>query len=689
MGTVTNRDGTTVAPPNVVCQQDYVKQYDQYNPKITRKGINLHGTVNITPDIQAYAMANWYNTQTESQLTPLNFTGTTAAGGTTVPVSRIFLPAYVCSAATPVFTGTSVSFAGCDATNGTLNPSNPFASQGLMARLSERWNQPRTTLTDANTYRLSGGVSGTFSGFNFNVEATSSRVDLDVTQENDIFLKNLLYAIGTGKYNFADPSQNTAAQNEFIAPTSHNHSTSKLTQIQGTIGKDLLALPGGNLNLAVGASWRQESLNNPSANPANEVDPTARYYNINAVGAIGSRNVWAGYYSLDVPAFEGFDFKAEGRYDKYSSGQKAFSPKFEAQYRPIREIKLRGTWSRGFRVPSFNEAYGLPTTGYISSTINCTTYAAFCASHPVATYYSGGYSYGLTSVGNPGLAPEKSSSWTAGTVIEPNRFLTMTVDFWHTKIKNIIIPATSPSSLISQYYLNNGVVTAPPGVSLIPGTPDPNAPNALPLLGFVQASYTNADSEVASGVDLSATARVPLNHSGLRLISSLSASYLGKLTLSDPQNGVQAYAGTLGPCNITSCSGAPRWRGSWQNTLDFGGRASLTATTYYTSGYSEISTDTGGILGDCIGSAEAGSMSQTYYDGSPILCRAKATWDVDLTGQIKLLNHFTLYGNVLNVLGTKPPYDPNAAYGTYQFNPAWADKNFIGRYYRVGLRVDF
>jgi iron complex outermembrane receptor protein len=229
----------------------------------------------------------------------------------------------------------------------------------------------------------------------------------------------------------------------------------------------------------------------------------------------------------------------------------------------------------------------------------------------------------------------------------------------------------------------------PPGTLLIPGVPDPNAPTALPLLGFYQAPYINAASEVGSGVDLSATARLPLNHSGLRLISSLSASYLAQLTLSSADNGTQKYAGTLSPCNITSCSGAPRWRGSWTNTLDFGGRASITAAAYYTSGYEDIATDYGGIIGDCIASAEVGAINQTFVDGTPMACKIKGTWDVDLTGQVKLLRHLTLYGNVLNVFNIKPPFDPSAGYGFYNFNPAWADKNFIGRYFRIGARIDF
>jgi iron complex outermembrane receptor protein len=687
--TPTQLAGTTAPANGVVCQQDLWAQFFQYQPKIERKGLNLHATANITPDIQAYVMANWYETQTDSNITPLSFTGSTAAGGTIATISRIYLPVYVCPQAQPAYLGTQVYFTGCNATNGVLNPSNPFAAQGNMARLAERYDQPRRSLTDANTYRFSGGVSGTVSGFNFNVEATTSRVDLDITQKNYIFLKNLLSAIGTGSYNFADQSLNTDAQRQFIAPDSVNHSTSKLTEIQGVIGRDLFSLPGGEVNLAVGASYRQESLNNPSANPANEADPTARYYSINAVGAVGSRNVWSGYYSLDVPAFTGFDFKAEGRYDKYNSGQKAFSPKFELQYRPVSQLKLRGTFSRGFRVPSFNEAFGLPTTGYVSANIDCSNtavYGAFCAAHQ-PLYYQGGYSFGLTSVGNPSLAPEKSTSFTAGAVITPSRELTLTVDYWHTKIKNIIIPATQSTALINAYYQNNGVVTGFPGFTLIPGVPDPNAPNALPLLGFIQASYVNADSEIGSGIDLSATGRFRLTNSGIRLISSLSASYLGKLTLTDPNNGVQPYAGTLGPCNTTSCSGAPRWRAQWTNTLDFNGNASLTATAYYTSGYSEIAADSGGILGDC--NASTGSMSQLYYDNSPMMCRAKAVWDVDLTGQVKLLKHLTLYGNVLNIFDIKPPFDANAAYGLYNFNPAWGDRNFVGRYFRIGARVDF
>jgi iron complex outermembrane receptor protein len=37
----------------------------------------------------------------------------------------------------------------------------------------------------------------------------------------------------------------------------------------------------------------------------------------------------------------------------------------------------------------------------------------------------------------------------------------------------------------------------------------------------------------------------------------------------------------------------------------------------------------------------------------------------------------------------KPRYDPAAGYGLYKFNPAWTGQGFIGRYFRIGAKVDW
>ena len=179
---------------------------------------------------------------------------------------------------------------GCNAGNGTLNPNNPFAAAGNLALLSALPDRPRETTTDAKSYRGAIGAHGDFGdGFSYNVGATASKVTLDVTNKGYIFVQGLLDAVAQGTYNFVDQSANSQAAIDQVFPENSNRKTSKMWQVQGALAKDLIELPGGWLNVAVGAQYRHESLNNPSSNAPNTINPYARYYSVNAVGVKGSR----------------------------------------------------------------------------------------------------------------------------------------------------------------------------------------------------------------------------------------------------------------------------------------------------------------------------------------------------------------------------------------------------------------
>ena len=686
----TDVNGNLLAPATV-CQEDLVNEYRAYNSDITRKGLNARLTAKLGSFGEAYVMANYYNTTTKgNNAGPQGFTGSTAAGGIISTVSAIYLPTYVCSAGTSAIVGGNLIASGCSAANGTLNPNNPFAAAGNLARLVARPQVTRSTNTDTKTYRISGGIDGSFGdGWNFNLAGTASEVQLRTQNNGYIYLQGLMDAIAKGTYNFFDQSQNTAAQIASVFPQNNNKSTSKLTQIQATLNKDLFNLPGGALNVAITGQYRYEAIHDPSANPANLVNPNARYFGINAVSVDGSRHVWSAGYEVTAPIFSMLKLKAEGSYDSYSTHQSRFSPKFEAEFKPIEQIKLRGTYGKGFRIPSFAESFSLPTTGYVSATINCAspTFTAFCAAHASnPAYYQGGYNYGLTSSGNLNLKPEVSTSLTAGIVLQPIRRVTITVDYWSTKIKNVIIGASVSGADIAQYYTNNGVITAP-GITAIKGIADPQNLNALPLLGFAVGSYKNADSFLAKGIDFSASGKFDIT-SGIQWQTAANASLLIRLQQTDG-NTVNRYDGSLGACNITSCSGAPRWRASWQNTLRFADTASVTLTGSYTSGYSEVATDSGGVYGDCAASTLAGQIASYPANGDPILCNAKSVFNLDGHFEFYVGKKFTFYGDIQNIMDRKPPYDPTAAYGLYGFNPAWGDRLFIGRFFRFGAKVDF
>ena len=688
---------STATAPSTVCQQDMVDEYQMYNAKITRKGGTLRATKALG-DSEVFAMFNYFNTTTFNEGSPRGWTSSTAAGGRRVTVSRIFLPVYVCpqgtatvggNPATGNISGDMIS-TGCNAGNGTLNPNNPFAADGNLALLSGTPDRGIQTFTNTKVYRGAIGAGGTFGeGWEYNLGLTASKVSLDVTNRNYVYLQGLMDAVAQGTYNFVDPSANSQAVIDQIFPEQNKTATSKLFQVQGSLAKDVFEMPGGFLNVAVGAQFRHEALNNPSSNPANDANPYARYYTINGVGVEGKRDIWSVSYQIAAPIVDQLRVKASGSYDHYSTGQEAFSPKFEAEFQPIDEVKLRGTWSKGFRAPNFNESFQLPATGYSGASIVCSepVYAAFCAAHASnPAYYSGGYSPGLTSSGNPDLKPEKSTAYTLGLVLQPRSNLTFTVDYWRTKIKNLIVPASASAEIYEQYYTNNGVVNIP-GVTVIPGTPDPLNPDALPLLGFIEAPFSNANSFLGKGIDFSANVKLPIGDN-VSWSSTANASYLMRLQQENDDGTIWRADGTLGPCGWTSCSGAPKWRLTWQNTVDFNDKFNFTLTASYTSGYSPTATDSGGVYKDCEASAAAGQLV-VYDNGDPVQCHVKATFNLDAHTEVKVAEKFTLYADMLNVLNDKPPLDVNAAYAIYQFNPAWADRLFIGRYFRIGAKVDF
>jgi iron complex outermembrane receptor protein len=694
-------NGGLTAPANgVVCQEDIVNRYSLIAPSIERIGGSIRGTVKLSDTIEAYGMFNfeqsrvaydglqaiYRGTTTPGPLlqryTTASTPGTQGAGG--LFGQLISLPVYICPQTT-VQT--------CTAANGTLNPNNPFAAAGQRAAIVGRLPDIRETNETLNrAYRGAIGISGSFADdWQFAVDATAMKVDLQRTQGGRIYVQNFLNAVNDGSYNWVRPDLNTQAVRDYIAPEINGKATSELYQIQGNVAKALFELPGGPLQVAVGASYREEKVNAPSLNPGVLNQPTQQYIRVNGFSSQGSRNVKSGYFEISAPIINELEISGSGRYDDYSSGESNFSPKIAAKFTPIPEISIRGTYSRGFRIASFAETGSSPTTGFVTTNAP----AACIAANPIAnTTYCNGYSIGLSQAGAPGLKPEKSRNFSAGAVFQPINWLTITGDYYNIRKTNVITGADYTPALAA-YYAGTAI---PAGFQVIPDIPSvndvtPATPNPKPRAGFVVYSYINGPTQQTSGVDVTATARIPLG-GGVRLTSSLDATYVIEYKQTFPDGSTQSYAGTLGNFQITSGSGTPQLRGSWQNTLDFGD-LSLTGTAYYTSGYSTTAEDSSGsdtafICGaESVAAGGVDANSHTYGDGvTPLQCRVKSFVNVDMNVTYDINDKFTLYGNVLNVFGANAPVDATT-YGGYQYNPAWAYSGIIGRSYRIGAKVKF
>jgi iron complex outermembrane receptor protein len=383
------------------------------------------------------------------------------------------------------------------------------------------------------------------------------------------------------------------------------------------------------------------------------------------------------------------DINLSGRYDHYSSGQSAFSPKAGFTFKPIRQITLRGTYSRGFRIPSFGEANALPTTGYVSQSITAipasfralynTVGGPNCGSQGVGCpAYLTSYSIGLTTLASPNLKPEKSRSFTGGLIFNPIKNVEFTVDYYNIR-KTGAITAPSIAPALAAYYAGTAI---PAGYTVIADAPDPNFPTTRPRIAFVASQLINANTIKSEGIDFGAHATFDLGFA--KWTTNVDASWIIELSTTFPDGTKETYVDTLGNFNLTAGSGTFRWRGNWQNTLDFG-KFALTGTVNYTSGYNYSAMDQGTGYEDC-GLSPGFDLDSGGNIVGP--CRVKSYITFDLNASAKINDKFTFYVNVLNAFDRRPPID-GTTYGAYLYNPVQGGNGILGRSYRAGVKFGF
>jgi outer membrane receptor protein involved in Fe transport len=240
-----------------------------------------------------------------------------------------------------------------------------------------------------------------------------------------------------------------------------SRASGKITQfdISGFVSGDssqLFELPGGPIGFSVGAEYRRET------NRYDLDDFTqAGYAFYNAIPSLTApafevKEVY-GEARLpilkDVPFFQELTLTGNGRIADYKgSAGTVYAYGGGIDWRPIQDVRFRGTYSRSVRAPNLTELYSAqgqnfaPNFGDPCSARNIGTgsanRAANCAAAGVPTSYDFVYSGSLETLsgGNPLLAAEKSDSYTAGVVFTPTFVpgLSVSVDFFDITVNNVI-----------------------------------------------------------------------------------------------------------------------------------------------------------------------------------------------------------------------------------------------------------
>jgi outer membrane receptor protein involved in Fe transport len=393
---------------------------------------------------------------------------------------------------------------------------------------------------------------------------------------------------------------------------------------------DLLSLPGGDLGLALGVEGRRETQQddrdpnlNGSITFTDAVTGETSLSNVAAVSPTpstkGSRTVFSGFAELAVPVISPdmniplvrrIDVQLAGRVEHYSDFGTVAKPKIAAAWDLVDGLRLRGSWSQGFRAPNLEQT---KTVQYSRLGSNTDFYRceADLRANRITSFNacSRGISYSIFVAGNPDLKPENSTNWTVGTVIEPKfiprRFgkLTLTADFWSIHQVGIVGQFGPQNALVLDYLLrqqgssNPNVIRAAPTAD---DTPVFAGTNLAPAGAVTQIrdQFVNLQPQTVQGVDLALI--YSIRNTGIGNFDlNVNAARLTKYSRDIPPS-IQALfdaraAGQINPAtpltdstDLIQVRGKPKWRvtGSltWSSgPVQIGGFANFTSQVYDTS----------------------------------------------------------------------------------------------------------
>lgn len=271
-------------------------------------------------------------------------------------------------------------------------------------------------------------------------------------------------------FNMSDPTSAATLAGAGAPALSNSYEQQKVWRASASGG--VFELPAGSVQLAVGANYRQEH-SKSVISPLLLINPatgTCTLASGCSAGLQGGYNVKEGFAEVFVPILQDVPFANSlnvtigDRYSRFSSFGSTNDLEFKTEWRPIRDLLLRGTVAEVFRAPNIDEVFSAPgldaprlnsdpCDGYTGSPVNpaCVnvptdgSFRNYNVSHGTqANAISAGSKY----AGFP-IKPESGKSFDLGAVYSPSWApgLSASVDVWHVYLNDIITSVGTQSLL--------------------------------------------------------------------------------------------------------------------------------------------------------------------------------------------------------------------------------------------------
>ncbi len=531
------------------------------------------------------------------------------------------------------------------------SPGLPTTVNDIRYRMTEAGNRTDDVTSDAQRVVL--GATGVVGGWEY--DTAISRAENRATDRyvhGYVLYDQFAAAVTDGTINPFGPS--TPAGLDLINGIEINDPARRsqgFTQgIDGKISRELMALPGGELELALGAEFRRESdVFHPSAlltsnNIAGDRDSGDLAGSSTAlVATSNSRTVGAVYAEVNAPVSKQLELQLAARYDHYSQVGSTTNPKVGLRWQPSKQVLVRASANTGFRAPSLDDLYAPTTYGTTASVLTDPECVAGGDTIDDCTDQ-----WPVERVSNPKLKPERSSQFSLGTVVEPTPETSFSLDYWNIQVRDVIstlgeqIIVSNPSKYDGTYITRDqyGDIT-----------------NIL-------LQKENQGRLRTSGLDIGADYHGPATPYG-----RFSGSINGTLVLQyERQFGpLEPYRSNLGV--FLNDQVIQRWRHRVNLDWEYA-NVGLTLSNSYSSSYED---------------------QNAAYDpvaNTPLPARrvhAYSLWD--LAARWNATKNATVRAGVQNLFNTDPPYSNQSYYFLATYDPTYTDPR--GRTGYVALEYKF
>ncbi|KQW51121.1 MULTISPECIES: TonB-dependent receptor [unclassified Roseateles] len=473
----------TAPSTKYLCNTDYGRQY-MLSPKKEAYNLVTRGNLALSDNHTAFVELTASRTAVTAELTPSQFSTTNAANNH-YPVSG---PHYL-----------NLQAAGVN----QFDPTKPIAYRWRMQDFGYR-----TLENVAENKRLLVGLDGVVGAYDYKLGLSTAKAE-GWTNLVDGYanMGRLNDALRTGKINpWVKPGEKQSAEAMTLIESIKDRGrlqggNTTLQQFDGALSGELMKLPAGPLDFAVGFDLRRETFefmpetgtftcsdSLADALTASDASKSKIVYNCPGNSAIPevTRDVKAVYAELAVPVFKGLDLQLAVRHDKYSDFGGTTNPKIAFRYQPAEQLLFRGSVNTGFKAPTFqqlspNIAPRLDTADWPDPTL--------CPTDPTQCTLRVNY----IDSGNPSLTPEKSKQGTLGVVVSPISDVTLYVDYWRVDLDDRIKKLT-----LSELKNNYAIFS------------DRFKRDAGGKVTLVEAGWVNAADSSTRGIDWGASYQLKL-----------------------------------------------------------------------------------------------------------------------------------------------------------------------------------